>query len=872
MDAITTHEQSDFDGLAAMLAASKLYPRARAILPRRLNRNLRDFLTLYGHGLPFVSRDELAPDPIERLILVDTQAIPSLPGLDRRTEILAFDHHPPDPDADPRITYRGSSAGSTTTLLVRDLIRLGSSASPIEATLLLLGIYEDTGSLAYPGTGPDDYRAAAWLLEQGGQLDVVVDFLRRPLSEDQRKLYQRLLETAEFHEIHGQSIVVATADRAGLVEEISTLAQYLRDLYDPQALFLLVGADGHLQLVARSATDAVDVGEVARHYGGGGHSKAAAALIEEASVPSMRQDLLEYLESRVEAIHTVREIMSHGVHSLEPTNTVAEAEAAMRRYGHEGFPVVRGGELVGVLTRSEIDRAVHHGLLSSPVESFMHKGDISVSPDHSVEHLQEVMMRNGLGQVPVVDSGGIRGIVTRTDLIKLWSAPPQPTDAPKIRDLLAEALPPDLENFLRKAGRVAKQRGYNLYLVGGFVRDLLLGVPNLDVDLVVEGDAIQLAEAMAGAGGGRVHGHPPFGTAKLIWEEDSPVAPLRSLDFVTARTEFYEHPTALPRVERSAIKQDLHRRDFTINTLAISLDEDRYGELLDFYGGEADLARGLIRVLHNLSLVEDPTRILRAVRLEKRLGFRIEERTEELIAGALEFLDRVSGERIRQELEAIFSEDDPTAPLARLQELGVLTRIHPALRLDAERSRWIAALRESWRRWTEMDCRGGTGTPLPSFLFLGILGHGASPVQANGIGVRLGLRVDEREVLRDAEQLQQSSHAVAREDIRPAELRDRLDDYRRGALFLAWATASPQDVLAVRLAQYHAELACVRAELTGDDLKALGIAPGPVFREILKALRDARLDGEVQTRRQERELAVRLSSARDRGPGSDDPP
>ncbi len=341
---------------------------------------------------------------------------------------------------------------------------------------------------------------------------------------------------------------------------------------------------------------------------------------------------------------------------------------------------------------------------------------------------------------------------------------------------------------------------------------------------------------------------------------------------MTARTEFYEHPTALPRVERSAIKQDLHRRDFTINTLAISLDEDRYGELLDFYGGEADLARGLIRVLHNLSLVEDPTRILRAVRLEKRLGFRIEERTEELIAGALEFLDRVSGERIRQELEAIFSEDDPTAPLARLQELGVLTRIHPALRLDAERSRWIAALRESWRRWTEMDCRGGTGTPLPSFLFLGILGHGASPVQANGIGVRLGLRVDEREVLRDAEQLQQSSHAVAREDIRPAELRDRLDDYRRGALFLAWATASPQDVLAVRLAQYHAELACVRAELTGDDLKALGIAPGPVFREILKALRDARLDGEVQTRRQERELAVRLSSARDRGPGSDDPP
>ena len=865
MEAITTHARSDFDGLAAMLAASKLYPRARAVLPQRLNRNLRDFLTLYGQGLPFVSEEEMPSDPIHRLILVDTQAVPSLKGLNRRTEILAFDHHPPDSDADRRITYQGSSAGSTTTILVRDLMRLGLSASPIEATLLLLGIYEDTGSLAYPGTGPDDHRAAAWLLEQGGQLDVVVDFLRRPLSEDQRKLYQRLLETAEFHEIRGQSIVVATAEPAALVEEISTLAQYLRDLYDPQALFLLVGTDGHLQLVARSATDAVDVGAVARHYGGGGHSKAAAALIDGTNLPSLRQDLLEYLESRVEAVHTVREIMSHGVHSLEPANTVAEAEAAMRRYGHEGFPVVRAGELVGVLTRSEIDRAVHHGLLSSPVASFMHKGDISVSPNDSVEHLQEVMMRNGLGQVPVVDGGEIQGIVTRTDLIKLWSAPPQPTGAAEIRSLLAEALPPDLESFLRRAGRVAKRRGYNLYLVGGFVRDLLLGVPNLDIDLVVEGDAIRLAEAMAELGGGRVHGHPPFGTAKLIWEEDSPVAPLRSLDFVTARTEFYEHPTALPQVERSAIKQDLHRRDFTINTLAISLDEDRYGELLDFYGGEADLARGLIRVLHNLSLVEDPTRILRAVRLEKRLGFRIEERTEELIAGALEFLDRVSGDRIRQELEAIFSEEDPTPALARLQELAILTRIHPAMRLDPERSRWIAGLRERWRSWTKLDCRGGTGGPLPPFLYLGILAHGAPPEQATGVGVRLGLRVGERQALRDAERLQQSSPAVTAERIRPAQLRDRLDGYRRKALFLAWATASPRGVLARRLVRYHGDLACVRAELTGQDLKDLGIPPGPVFREILKALRDARLDGNVETRVEELELAGRLASARDRG-------
>ncbi len=197
--------------------------------------------------------------------------------------------------------------------------------------------------------------------------------------------------------------------------------------------------------------------------------------------------------------------------------------------------------------------------------------------------------------------------------------------------------------MLERASQTATEMGFSLYLVGGLVRDLLLGIPNLDLDLVVEGDAIALAQRLAADAGGTVRKHARFGTAK--WHvpgeaHGTPGSPSPLvLDFVTARTEFYEHPEALPTVEASSLRQDLYRRDFTINTMALRLDRQHFGQLVDFYGGEKDLQHRLIRVLHNLSFVEDATRMLRAVRLEQRLGFRIEKRTVELLRQAL---DRVA--------------------------------------------------------------------------------------------------------------------------------------------------------------------------------------------------------------------------------------
>jgi tRNA nucleotidyltransferase (CCA-adding enzyme) len=869
MEVILTHENTDFDALASLLGAWKLYPEANPVLPRRLNRNLRHFLTLYWDELPFVQPNDLPRRRIERVILVDTQALTRLKGMSSQTKVHIIDHHALAQELAPGMSYSGEEIGATTTLLVEQISEARLSLSPIEATLLLLGIYEDTGSLSYPTTTSRDVRCAAWLLEHGANLEVVNKFLHHPLSEEQRRLYDQLLENSQIREFAGQSVVIATASVKGYVEEISTLAHKLRDLFDPEALFVLVELDQRIQLVARSSSETIDVAEIAAHFDGGGHSQAAAAVIRGQALAQVQARLLELLRAHIKPAVNVGQIMSHGtVHTLPPDTTVAEAAEMMRRYGHEGFPVVEEGQIVGILTRGQIDKALQLGFDNASVDLYMYKGEVSVSPGDSVQKLQDVMMEHSLGQVPVVEGGEIIGIVTRTDLIKLWSAPPQRLRRVEIAQLIENALPASLLKLIRKASQTAAQMDYSLYVVGGFVRDLLLGTPTLDLDLVVEGNAIALAKHLRRQVGGRVKSHARFGTAKLILDEQ--VFPIPYLDFVTARTEFYEHPTALPQVERSSIKQDLHRRDFTINTLAICLDPDRYGELLDFYGGEQDLKRGLIRVLHSLSFVEDPTRMLRAARLEQRLGFRLEERTEELIGNALDLLDRTTGERIRHELYLILEEEVPEGALRRLDELGVLGQIHPGLRCDD----W---LRERFRRLRESPIWSGgqvvLGQVAPptlkpsdhltirpsdqiSILYLALLTYRLSASDLASLIERLKIASEDAALLRQVNELR-SSIGELTEERQPSAIYRLLKHYSGPAIFVLWI-ATESELVREQLELYHRKLRFVEPEIDGEYLKAMSLKPGPLFGQILSALRDARLDGEVTSLEEEKALVDKL--------------
>jgi tRNA nucleotidyltransferase (CCA-adding enzyme) len=892
MKIITTHERADMDALASMYAAWLLYPDHQVVLPQKLNRNVRDLLALYREEMPFLERSAVARRRVAAVLLVDTQAIAPLRGMDAQTRVHIVDHHPlsggeeagkplvgaygdtPPPTPSPLRTYEGEVVGATTTLLVEKMRAQALRLNKVGASVLLMGIYEDTGSLSYLTTTARDAQAAGWLLEQGADLALVVEFMNRPLSDAQRATLAQLISAITMHTLRGHSICVAAITLNEYVDELSTLIHQIVAIYEPEACFMLALFGESIQIIARSTVAAVDVARLLREFGGGGHSKAAAALVRGTDLAGLRDRLLSVLEQQVEPPVPVRDIMSTNVHTLNLDMAVRDAGQLMRRYGHEGFPVVEGERLVGVLTRRDIDRALHHRLGDMPVRSLLHTGPAFVHPYDSVDEVQRVMIEHDLGQVPVVEEGRLVGLVTRTDVIKLWATPLSPSRAQELRRLLEEALPSSFRELLLATRDVANDLGYSLYVVGGFVRDLLLGAPTLDLDLVVEGDAIALAHKLAGKLGGRVRSHARFGTAKIILEGERGAGWPPSLDFVTARTEFYERPTVLPQVERSSIKQDLYRRDFTINTLAICLDRARYGELLDYYGGERDLRERCIRVLHNLSFVEDPTRILRAVRFEQRLGFAIEPRTAELMDDALELLDHITGERLRHELYLLLAEAEPERGLDRLARLGALAHLHPHIRFTRDTAQLFARLRArlratlpaagepSGRLRVETPAEEGEAENAPELLlcYLALLTSSMNASEMASFAEHLRLSHHDARLLHEVVRLRESLSPLSARAMLPSSIYHLLEPFSREARFVL-SVLTEAEVVLRRLDLYERQLAHVAPRIDGHFLRALGVPPGPVYGEILTRVQDALLDGQVHTEEEEQALARALVEA-----------
>ncbi|MFN2146021.1 MAG: CBS domain-containing protein, partial [Anaerolineales bacterium] len=513
MKIILTHEQADFDALASLLGAHLLDEQRVPVLPRRMNRNVRAYITLYGLTLPFIEPEDLPKGKIEEITLVDTQAMVTLKGSGKHTRVTVIDHHEIRPDLPESWQVNIAEIGATSTLLVEALQESGTPLTTTQATLMLLGIYEDTGKLTYSRTTPRDIRAAGYLLEQGASLQIMQDFINHPLSRVQQDLYDQLRQTIETHSIHGNTVMVGRVDARHTDEELSTIAHKLRDLLDPDAIILLVEIGSGVQMIARSTSDQVNVGKIAKIFGGGGHPRAAAALIRESDIKAVYSRLIELLPEVTQPVITVAEIMSRQPQVLSPDTLVREAADLMQRYGYEGYPVVEDGRLIGLLTRRAVDRTMSHKL-NLTVGAVMDAGSVTVSPETPLETLQQIMTDAGWGQVPVVVDDEIIGIVTRTDLLNTLAPKQADSGRKNLTDQLEASLPPARLALLRAVARAAQSQQAALYVVGGFVRDLLLGRPSLDYDLVVEGDAIALGRALVKQYGGRATTHRRFGTAK----------------------------------------------------------------------------------------------------------------------------------------------------------------------------------------------------------------------------------------------------------------------------------------------------------------------------------------------------------------------
>lgn len=849
---ILTHNNADLDALASLYAMHKLTPDADPILPKKLHRNVKQFLLLYGRALSGFNQEVLQREDVELAYVVDSQTYDMVKGMKHDTPVYFIDHHAPEKDPfPPHQHYIGKQTGANTTLLVEMMMERGLKLDTLEATLLMLGIYEDTGNLTYSATTVADIQAAAWLLGQGADLDIVRDFLRHRMDDDQKELLTHLQENVETQIYHGHSIVIASAVLDEPMEDLSTVASELRDLFDTSAMFMVLQVRKNVQMIARSVIDDVDVGKVAQQFEGGGHSRAAAALVRDANLEDVLKKLKKVLQVTIQPAVRVADMMSMGVQTILSTKPIGEAETLMFQSGHEGYPVLNeDGKLVGLLTRRAVERAMHHTMQNRLVSEIMDTGDWTLSPEDSIEMLKDKILDSGWGQIPVVDNQGqVIGIITRTDLITHWGQKfPVPDHSTEIAQLLETALPEAVWKLLQCVSQKANELHYRIFLVGGIVRDLLLNVPNLDIDLVVEGEAIQLARALRKQYGGSIQQHDQFGTAK--WKLNGGVAAALGcqwneenwpdyVDFATSRAEFYTAPTVLPTVRPSSIKMDLHRRDFTINTLAIRIAPAPMGELLDFYKGREDLENGIIRVLHSLSFIDDPTRMMRAVRFEQRFGFTIEERTEQLIENALNLIERVSGDRIRHEINMILAEKTALQSLERLQALGILKAIHPDLVIDDQFRQHYAIIQQ---------VRQNPPWPLDDFdswhtLTFAILTRRMDRDTLENIGQRLMVsraNRDKLEVIRQGYEF--LSHL---KNMPPSEITFKLEALNQVGWLACWILA-PDEATRRVIEQFVNQWQYIKPTVDGNTLLKLGMKPSPLMGKLLHNLRAAWLDGEIQ--------------------------
>jgi tRNA nucleotidyltransferase (CCA-adding enzyme) len=869
---ITTHINADFDAMASMLAAQKLYPGSLVVFPGSQEKNLRNFfIESMVYLFNMADMKDIDFSQIRRLILVDTRQphrIGKLASLLKRRdlEVHTYDHHPSAPN-DIKGNYNVTRlTGATVTILTEILSQKGIDISPDEATIMCLGIYEDTGSFTFPSTTEDDFRAAAFLLSKGANLNIVSNLISREISPEQVSLLNDMIQAANRYNIADMEISVTSVTTEHYVPDFAFLVHKLVKMENLDAIFAIARMENKIYVVARSKRSEIDVGTILGHLGGGGHTYAAAATIKGKTLAQIEHELVEILYTKIKSRRLARDLMSSPAITIASDISCKSASELLNRYNINALLVTKNQEgaqeknqLVGFITRQVIEKALYHQLGQVAVQEYMTTELAMVGLDSDLTEIQEKIIEHKQRLLPVIDQDHIVGVITRTDLLNVLVRQTQhklgnaldplseavPARTRNILRFMKERLPRRLLQILETIGKVADQTNYNAYVVGGFVRDLFLYRANEDIDIVIEGDGIAFARAYAKMVGGRIHAYAKFGTAVIIFPDGF------KIDVASARMEYYKFPAALPVVEMSSIKLDLFRRDFTINTLAIQLKPKRFGTLIDFFAAQKDIKEKTIRVLHNLSFVEDPTRVFRAIRFEQRFGFSIGKLTSGLIENAvkMEFFKRLSGRRVFAELRQILEEENPTLALVRLNDYELISVIHPTIILNKDLIAifnsvkkvlaWydLLFLEESYMKWT---------------VYFLMLIRNCDKKTTDEICTRFELAPRYRKIFTQERFDADNCLAWLERNIpiKNSKLYDKLFNFKT-ELILYMMAVSKQEAVKKAISHFFTGLKDIKVAASGKDIKKMGLEPGPIYRQILQAVLKAKLNGELKTRKDE---------------------
>ena len=867
MDIITSHINADFDSLASMVAAKKLYPGAQIVFPGSQEKKLRDFMEAF-HPVDIKRIKDIDLSKVIRLIMVDTKNPgrigPFAELLSKKgIKIHVYDHHPFNKGDIRGEVEKIENVGATATIFTEMLKSRKVHPTPMEATILALGIYEETGYLLFPSTTERDLLAVSYLLRRGANLNIVSRFLKMELSMEELDILNELVQSSREMVIGGIRIKVTKAFREGYLGDAAYLAHRMMDIEDIDAVVVLLGMEGKILMVARSRVPELDVSNVMKEFGGGGHPTAASATIKEASLEILEDRLTEVIRNNVKPFKVASDVMTRPVISIKWDSSIKEAEAMMTRYGVNVLPILREDKYVGLISREIVEKALFHGFGKGKSIDFATTDATTVSPNAPIREVETLMIEQNQRFMPVVDDGRIIGAITRTDLLRTLYEEflrrrkieetvvrGKPSVGRSLSSWLKSRFTPEVYNILKFSGEVAEGLGFNAYLVGGSVRDLLRGEENLDIDIVIEGDGIVFAKALGEKLNASVKSHQRFNTAQVITGK-------LKLDVATARTEYYESPAALPKVETSSIKKDLYRRDFTINSLAIKLNPKDFGLLMDFFGSQRDLKEKTIRVLHNLSFIEDPTRAFRAIRFSERFGFKISKHAENLIKSTVKMnlFEKLSGPRLYEELLLLFNETEPDRALKKLSDLGLLKVIHPALTFNEELEETLKSLHEtvSWFNLLFLEEKTDRGV-----LYLMALLSELKEEEAEAAAERLSPPPKIKDMIdKGISKAREVAKRLPSED--PVETYNLLRKLRLETILLAMALSKDRLKQKV-ISRYLTELRKIEPILKGEDLKKIGVKPGPVYSRILKELLEEKLRGHLKSREDEERFVRRIAN------------
>ncbi|MFH1395436.1 MAG: CBS domain-containing protein [Candidatus Omnitrophota bacterium] len=874
MDLIVTHKNADFDALSSLVAASKLYPKARLLLPGSQEKAVRNFLALIKDKITIESEKTCRMDDVTRLIIVDNRhksRIGDAAGIlnKKNLKIHIYDHHPRtrfDIKADKDVFKK---VGATVSIVLEILSKKRKlKLTPLEATLMLLGIYEETGFLSYSATTKLDVDMVGRLLEQKANLKVVSSYLNRELSHDELSALIGLLESIEAVNINGVDVAFAGVNALDFDGEMGTVVHKLQEVENYPVLFVMFAQGNKVKLLGRSRTEVVDVNKMFGCFGGGGHAGAASARIEGKTPKQIKDDIIAILERTVHPDVYAGDIMSSPVKTVSQEERVEDVLEKLKSFKCPGMPVFNDeSQLVGIVVMENLKKAIKQGMGHSRIKGYMSTVINIVSPETPLYELQQLLNSKGsaAGLIAIVTKNKLVGVVSRTDVLKkvhsaLFSVSSSNKCITRTNylDEMKRFFPEKLMRLIKNIGAQADKLDVNIFLVGGLVRDLLLGEKNYDLDVVIEGDAIQFAKIFADKIKGRVVVHKKFGTATIVKDWPVWLGPALhadkkfKIDIASARKEKYEKPAALPTVEFSSLKDDLYRRDFTLNAMAININKKKFGVFIDFFNGLYDLKKGIIRVLHDKSFIDDPTRIFRAVRFEQRFKFSIEKHTEYLITHAVkqEMFWRTENQRIRDELILILKEEKPEKAVFRMRQLHELRFIHPRLELNNAKKKTFDNLRKHVKWYNALQ-------PKKSLLSVWLMNF---MIMLDNLDMKQTDEVLKKFVFtrNDSNKIRQykseagkiKKEILSKRKMRPSAIYSLLETVSEEALLCLMAEIGGNSAVK-RIKRYLTEYQNMRLKIKGHDIKQEGLVPGPRYKKILRQILFEKLDGRIVSKKDE---------------------